>query len=504
MLYATLWISTASATPVIVQTHNHSPPTSDFTPLFRDAPRKNPAAFRALGLDRLWRIPQTTETDRQQLLGIPEVQFVRIDGIGTTSSTTPNDPLLQYQWGLQNNGSWGGTLGADIDAQEAWSISTGRDILVAVLDSGINLLEPDLSPQLYFNPGEFDDNTDSDDNGFVDDITGWDFADHDSDTTDVGGHGSNVAGILAGRGNNEVAFTGVCWDCKILPVRVLGDDGWGYTSWWAQGIVYAVDNGAQVINMSLVSDYNDTAMCDAIAYAKASGVAVFASAGNYDTTVPSYPANCEEAVSIAATNHKDERAIPFCWGGGSNYGDKIYLSAPGDNIYGYGTTPGAYSGYYCGTSQASPHVAGTAALLLSIDPSLSVDEIKSLLADGAEDLVGRPYEDTEGWDPYHGWGRLNAFNSLKLLLKRNAGTVTTVLDTGTIETGTSTTSTTTAATTDTGTPSDSDSDTASLDLPEDTAETCGCQNVPDAPKSAFLWFMALAVYFRARRPSFGN
>jgi subtilisin family serine protease len=281
---------------------------------------------------------------------------------------------------------------------------------------------------------------------------------------------------------------------------VLGDDGWGYTSWWAAGIVYAVDNGAQVINMSLVSDYNDTAMCDAVAYAKASDVAVFASAGNYDTTAPSYPASCEDALSIAATNHKDERAIPFCWGGGSNYGDKIFLSAPGDNIYGYGTVHGQYSGYYCGTSQASPHVAGAAALLLSVDPSLSVDEIKTLLADGAEDLVGRASEDTEGWDPYHGWGRLNAFNSLKLLLKQNSGTVTTVVDTGIVDTGivdtgivdtgTLTSSTTTTSVT---------TDTSTTDTADVSSAGCGCRNVGHTPRYMPLWLAIIGIFFRARR-----
>lgn len=495
MLCATLWISTALATPIVVKTHNASPPTSDATPLFRDAPRKNPDAFRALGLDRLWRITHTTETRRLQLIRTASIQSIAIDRAGTSGSTVPNDPLLSDQWGLYNDGGWQGTFGADIDAQEAWGITTGTDVLVAVLDSGVNTLEPDLSPQLYISEGELWDDTDSDKNGFIDDVMGWDFAANDNDITDVDGHGSNVAGIIAGKADNGVGYAGVCWGCKILPVRVLGDDGWGYTSWWAEGIVYAVDNGAQVINMSLVSDYNDTAMCDAVAYAKSSGVAVFASAGNYDTQVPTYPAGCEDTVSVAATNNRDERAIPFCWGGGSNFGDKIFLSAPGDYIYGYTTSVGQYGGYYCGTSQASPHVAGVAALLLSVDPSLSVDEVKGLLADGAEDLVGRASEDTEGWDPYHGWGRLNAFNSLKLLLKQNSGTVTTVLDTGLVDTGTltsSSTTTTTSVTTETST-----TDTADID--DESVAGCGCRNFGHTPRDMPLWLAIIGIFFRARR-----
>ena len=414
------WLASAWAQPsIILETTEGTAPPAAATKVFRDAPRKNPEAFRALGLDRVWRVPvrEDAEVEAQRWAEQPGVRWAEVDLAGS-GAATPNDPYYSNQWGLSNDGTYptGAVAGGDIQAEDAWDVATGSGQIIAVLDSGINAAEPDISNQLWTNPGEDLDGADTDGNGYIDDVAGWDFAYEDNIPTDAFGHGSNVASVAAASGNNGVGIAGVCWNCVVMPVQVLNDDDFGFYSWWAEAVTYAVDNDADVINMSLQGTGTSNALCNAVAYAESSGVPVFAAMGNWDASTPSLPAVCGGAIAIGATSADDTRSSPFVWGGGSNFGSHIHTVAPGNQVHGhFYTNVTNYGVYYSGTSQASPHAAGVAALLLSVAPNLTVTQIRDYLANGAEDQVGRPTEDTAGWDQYHGHGRINAAASLSLL-----------------------------------------------------------------------------------------
>jgi MYXO-CTERM domain-containing protein len=384
-------------------------------PLAPPSRHRHPS-FSALGLDRVWVI----DTDDAAALdaslgGRAGVARAYVDGRGR-SAGVPSDPLFHQQWGLRNDGTFtsGSVSGADIQAVDAWDVETGRDIVVAVLDTGLSLGEPDIA--VWLNTGEVAGNgVDDDGNGYIDDTNGYDLAYRDETPSDLLGHGSNVAGIAAALGDNGIGYTGVCQACEVMPLQVLNNDNWGYYTDWAEGVVYAVDNGAHVINMSLAGTDVAGALCDAVAYATAAGVPVVICMGNTDDGTLMYPAACDEGIEVGATDFADQRASPFVWGGGSNYGDHIDVMAPGDLIYGLDAVPGQYDFFWSGTSQATPLVAGLVALMLSRDPDLSPAEVRALLHDGAEDQVGRADEDTPGFDRYHGYGRVNASHTLDLM-----------------------------------------------------------------------------------------
>ncbi len=385
--------------------------------------RRDPAAFAALGLDRLVRA-ELPGGDATAAIAAhrasPAVRDAWADGVGRPGAA-PNDPFWDQQWSLHNDGSFSpdGVEGADIGALDAWSLlppSPGV-LVVAVLDTGVNLDEPDLRDRLWSNADEVAGNgVDDDGNGYVDDVAGWNFAVETNDPGDDSGHGSNVAGIIGAEGDNGVGYAGVCDACSIMPLKNIGRDGFGYYTWWAASIVYAVDEGASVLNMS---EYGSTPSPDleaAVAYAEAAGVVVVACSGNTDDATPGYPATYASVISVGATDDRDWRASPFEWGGGSSYGASLDLVAPGDLVYGLSSFAGTYDWYWSGTSQATPHVAGVAALLLQVDPSFTTGEILRLLQEGAVDQVGDPAEDTPGWDRYHGAGRLDAAASVALAL----------------------------------------------------------------------------------------
>ncbi len=422
MLLAALALS-ASATAgeaLLLDIDPTAAPPPHAVQLFRDAPRRDPELFDGLGLDRIWRLEiEDDATDLSYGRVHPGVRVIERDGQGQAAA--PNDPFFDLQWGLENLGSAGGVAGADIRAIDAWTLSTGHPALVvAVVDSGIDQADPDFVDKLWVNPGETVDGTDTDGNGFVDDVWGWNFADQNGFIADIEGHGSHVAGILAAEANNGAGVAGVCWGCQIMPLRALTGP-WliGSYSWWAQAIVYAVDNGADLINLSLAgTDPDAWVLCQSIAYATGAGVPVVAAMGNNSSADPSWPARCESAIAVGATNATDRRAAAFSCPStasfGSNYGTHLDLVAPGDDIYGLGGLPGTVDSR-CGTSMATPHVTGAAALLLSVEPDLSVHEVRSYLTRGAADQVGDPIEDAPGWDPYYGAGRLDAYASLSLL-----------------------------------------------------------------------------------------
>ena len=300
-------------------------------------------------------------------------------------SGAPDDPLFDQQWSLENSGD------RDIDMVGAYGITMGdASVRVAVLDTGIFAAHPDLAGRLAAQK---------------------DFVNGDDDASDDYGHGTNVAGIIAAGANNGLGMAGVCPRCLLVAAKVLDDQNTGYYSWWIQGLAFAVEQGASVINMSLGGSTASDLLHSAVSAARDSGAVVVASMMNDNNDTPYYPAAYPETIAVGATNVNDYRASPFPWGGGSNYGAHIDLVAPGSRIIGPDLL-GDYS-QWSGTSQAAPHVSGVAALIAGLRPDLSPEDIRELINASAQDQVGKASEDIPGFDIYYGHGRLNAYDALR-------------------------------------------------------------------------------------------
>ncbi|NOR13114.1 MAG: S8 family serine peptidase, partial [Candidatus Aminicenantes bacterium] len=325
----------------------------------------------------------------------PDVEYAEPNYIARITAT-PNDLLFQEQYALHNTGqsigvpgSPSGTDRADIKAPEGWEETKGTDsTLIAILDTGIDLVHPDLQSKVLSG--------------------GRDFVNNDFDASDDHWHGTHVAGIAAAETNNNEGIAGVAWNCKLLPVKVLDQDGDGYYSWIAEGIRWAADNGADVINMSFGGPSEGGILREALHYAKAAGVVLVASAGNEDDSVY-YPAAYDEyCIAVAATDYNDER--PW-W---SNPGPEVDVAAPGVRILSCSPTwywgPGSFPyGYAEGTSQAAPHVTGLAALIKDLKPWLRVDEIMDIIRYTAEDVNSGT---SPGFDEFIGYGRINMDRAL--------------------------------------------------------------------------------------------
>lgn len=270
-----------------------------------------------------------------------------------------------------------------INLRMAWNYTMGSpDIKIAILDSGILASHPEFAGRV---------------------LPGYDFANNDNDPNDDYGHGTHVAGIAAAGANNGIGMLGVCPGCSIIPVKVLDQYNQGTWGNVAAGILFAVDAGANVINLSLGGQSTIQAVEDAIRYATQNNVLVVAAVGNGRSNVPFYPAAMAEVVGVAATRNDDTR-----WSL-SNFGSFVEISAPGYAVYStYNDLNNAYHGYnyMSGTSMAAPHVAGLAGLLFSQNPALTVDELRAIMRSTAADL-GDP-----GWDAYFGHGRIDAFAAL--------------------------------------------------------------------------------------------
>lgn len=339
---------------------------------------------------------------------------------GGTEMIAPNDANYGNQWSLKNNGSFPlstAVAGADIDMENAWNITTGSStVVVSTIDSGLRLGHPEFAGRLWVNAGEIPNNsTDDDGNGYVDDINGWDFANGDDDPTDDQGHGTNVTGIIGATGNNGIGYAGVDWNCRLMTLKGLDANNSGFYSWWADALYYATDNGVDVINMSLGGSSTSTTLQNAINYALNNNVTVVVCMMNFNNNTVYYPAGFPGVIAVGSTNPDDTRTNPFFWSNtsGSNYGSHISVVAPGNYIYGLSYTSDTYYGsYWGGTSQATPHVAGLAALLLSLNPAYTPAQIKALIENSAEDQVGLASEDVAGWDQYYGHGRVNAYQTL--------------------------------------------------------------------------------------------
>jgi len=335
-------------------------------------------------------LPEGTSVEEglAAVIDLPGVRYAEPDYIVTATQVFPDDPDFSELWGLHNTGQTGGTLDADIDAPEAWTLITGSsDIIVGVIDSGIDYAHPDLAANMWTNPGEIPDNgLDDDSNGYVDDYYGWDFANDDSDPWDDDGHGTHVAGTIGAVGNDGVGIAGINWTVRLAALKFLDASGVGWTSDAVEAVEYATAMGFDLTNNSWGGGGYTQTLYDAIAAAGAAGQLFVAAAGNSgldNDLSPHYPSSydLDSIIAVAATDHNDQLAS-F-----SNYGaTSVDLAAPGVNIY--STLPGNNYDWFNGTSMAAPHVAGAAALLKAYNPLLSALEIKAALMDSVDPVPG--------------------------------------------------------------------------------------------------------------------
>lgn len=262
----------------------------------------------------------------------------------------------------------------------------------------IDFVHPDLSSRLWINPGEIADNgLDDDNNGFIDDLRGWDFVYADNDPADDNGHGTQVAGVASAVTNNAAGIAGVCWSCQIMPVKVMQAGGVANYSDIAAGMIYAAQKGAQVINVSL-GGYSDSALLSAAVQSAVTdyGAVVVAGAGNDNQSTSFYPAAYEVVLAVAGTSQDDSKT-DF-----SNYGEWVDLSAPAIDIL--TTFQGGDYGTVEGSSFAAAFTSGTAALLVSQHADWSSDNIRAQLIQTAESITAA----NPGFAGQLGRGRLNA------------------------------------------------------------------------------------------------
>ncbi len=382
----------AAVREAIVQKHRLQIKT--YLPMSRLHIYKSPAGTDKRGLERL--LKELRQND--------QVEYVEPDYI-VSMAVVPNDPYYSESYGLKNTGQNDGTAGADIDAEEAWGITTGSsNVIVAVIDSGVDYTHDDLVANLWTNPGETPgDSTDNDGNGYIDDVYGIDAIANNGDPWDDNSHGTHCAGIVGAVGNNGIGVAGVCWDVKIMSLKFLDSAGNGYTSDAITCIEYAVANGAQIISSSWVSHDYSQALSDAIIAARDAGVLFIAAAGNFNTNIDvsaKYPASytAENIIGVAASDVYDYIAYFSCIGPTS-----VDVAAPGKDIF--STIPGNGYASLSGTSMAAAHVAGVAALIKADDPTATWSQIKNRILDTVElqsDMDGRIATG----------GRVNAYDAL--------------------------------------------------------------------------------------------
>jgi subtilisin family serine protease len=351
-----------------------------------------------------------------------------------TAAVTPNDPYFSAkgtwkqnyadQWALQRIG-----FKPLEDSASAWNITTGaeRPVTVAVIDSGIDLTHPDLHiDNIWINEKERGGNhRDDDGNGYIDDLIGWNFVQNNNNPFDFAGHGTHVAGIIAARWNNGRGIAGINRGARIMPLKALNEIGKGWGSDIARAVVYAVDNGAKIINISAEHSGHTKFLEGAFAYAQKQGALIVVSAGNEASDTRSVePANQPGVIVVAATLPNDKRV------GFSNWGEKVNVAAPGvdvlslraantDLVRKISVDPaknkpgesvvGKDEKYYraTGTSFAAPLVTGVASLMLAKNPNLTAEQIKKMLMMSADDV------EAPGWDPLTGYGIVNARKALE-------------------------------------------------------------------------------------------
>lgn len=329
--------------------------------------------------------------------------LIEPDLIYWTTNTFPNDPdYHSEQWAFQETGN------GIIDIPLAWDIkkrASGEKI--AIMDTGIDIDHEDINPNLWRNPGEVEDNgLDDDQNGFIDDVSGYSFIRSSSDIDDINGHGTHVAGIAAAVGNNGIGISGIAWEADLVGIQVLNDEGYGPTSTLVQGIAYANSIGANILNMSLSSSSKSEILEEAIGSAEANDSIIVASAGNEYSNIDSpgvYPASFpnDAIISVSASTRGGKKA-DF-----SNSGTTaVDLAAPGSYIYStFPVEKGSYK-TMSGTSMSAPMVSGTLALLQAHSPHLNAFQRKSRIIEGLN-----RFQHFEGQNS--GSGILNTNNALR-------------------------------------------------------------------------------------------
>lgn len=364
------------------------------------------AHAQLLGLDRIYILTCDAQVDAAtiaDLLGCESLVFESVEPLAVGHAdddrsipvsptdeplAPPNDDLFPLQYALENRGQeiWGtpGIAHADINAVRAWTITRGSsDVVIAVLDSGVSQSHPDLAGQL---------------------VAGRNFTSADPDDTDDAfvSHGTHIAGVIGALTNNHMGVAGLAPLCRIMPIRVIDRFGFTFEEWVANGIIYAADHGATVLNISIGFPSTTNLLRSAVTYAHAQGVVICASSGNIATDPIGFPARLPETIAVGATNNRDEVT------GFTSPGPQMTIAAPGRDIYSTWDTNSLPNTYIrkSGTSFAVPYVVGAAALIRSVRPDLSPEQVRHALVETATD-VGEP-----GWDQFSGSGRLNAHQAL--------------------------------------------------------------------------------------------
>nr|QIH44523.1 S8 family serine peptidase [Vibrio ziniensis] len=333
--------------------------------------------IKGLGIHIVEVPAQAEEAVARALAKNPNIAFAEKDQLHSPEMVA-NDTYYSSGWHLPK-----------IQAPDSWDITDGSGVVVAVLDSGVDPDHPDLSSQL---------------------VSGWNTASNNTDSSDIFGHGTKVAGTIGAASNNGLGVTSVAWNVSLMPVRVTNrTDGAAYTSDITEGIVWAADNGARVANISFDYMNGSSSVISAAQYMKNKGGLVIVAAGNSGTD-PGY----SEQTALVTVSATDKADAKNSW---SNYGDMVDISAPGLSIW--TTTNGGGYGAASGTSFSSPVVAGVAALVMAANPNLSPDEVELVLEQSADDLG------TPGWDTSYGHGRVNAFAAVTLALDTDTQSVDT-------------------------------------------------------------------------------
>ncbi|MBI3994818.1 MAG: S8 family serine peptidase [Nitrospirae bacterium] len=409
-------------------------------PTRKDAPRTGQEQFIVKVKQEAFRgrSPGTTDEDIMHALGSKHAKIKKVKkGLGRTAAMLANrndshaprvenlfslevekdqplvqalerlraDPLIEYaQWNylyepdaIPNDPQYGQQWAHPItEAPAAWDLTTGSSgVVIAVIGTGVKWDHADLAANIWMNADEIAANgIDDDGNGFIDDIRGWNFEFDNNNPTGIDGHETSVAGVAAAIGNNGVGITGVCWQCKIMPLRI------SYTTIdVTDALYYAINNGAKIVNMSF-GDYDpgeygpDATVEIAVDFGVSNGVMIIATAGNNSINTRRYPGALENVIGVAATDASDNRA------GFSNWGDWVDIAAPGSSVL--STTLAGY-GTVSGTSFAAPYVSGVAGLLFSRFPSLTLQDARLILEYTVDRLLT---------DKPIGSGRINAYRAV--------------------------------------------------------------------------------------------
>jgi subtilisin family serine protease len=348
------------ATGRILVTPRHTVDDAQFTALAARHGGKAHSRVRATRLHIVDVAPGQEEAAAQALALDPQVEFAEVDRLVDPEVTSANDPYYSNAWHL-----------AKIGTPIAWDTAKGAGVTVAILDSGVDGTHPDLVGKL---------------------VPGWNLVDNNSNTSDVYGHGTMVAGVVGAASNNGIGATSIAWDASLMPVRVALTSGSAYISAIANGIIYAADHGAQIANASFATLTGSPTIQSAANYMRSKGGLVVVAAGNYGV-LDSTP-NTGAVISVSATGSSDALTS---W---SSYGPYVDVSAPGSSIM--TTTNGGGYAYVSGTSFSSPATCAVLALMKSANPTLSNVTLEAVLKSSALDLG------TPGYDQYYGYGRINA------------------------------------------------------------------------------------------------